>query len=147
MTSVRTALLGGSAPPVPLLLGGCGGGQAAPTLQSASSSSAGGKGFQATQNGTAAAVVHETDDRKFSASSTRVKIGEVVQFTNSGSTLHNVTSDAGIASPVMNGGDIFQVKFTKPGTTDTPAHLSRSRHGGNHHRHMISCAADGTMAP
>jgi plastocyanin len=67
---------------------------------------------------TAAATSKETDDLKFQPSSTSVKSGDVVEWDNVGSVAHNVTFDqfSAISSEVMNGGDKYQVKFTKAGT-------------------------------
>jgi plastocyanin len=67
---------------------------------------------------TAATSVKETDELKFSPNSSSVKSGDVVQWTNSGSAAHNVTFDdfPSVSSDTMNGGDTYEVKFTKAGT-------------------------------
>jgi plastocyanin len=71
----------------------------------------------AVTSGTAATSVKETDDLKFVPASANVKVGDIVGFTNGGTIPHNVTfTGAGIASPTMNGGDSYLVKFTRPGT-------------------------------
>jgi len=66
----------------------------------------------------AAASVKQTDELKFSPTSSSIKVGDVVQWTNSGSVAHNVTFDdfPSVTSDTMNGGDTFEVKFTKAGT-------------------------------
>ncbi len=67
---------------------------------------------------TAAATLKETDQLKFNPNTASIKAGQVLEWDNSGSVAHNVTFDAypSISSDTMNGGDTFQVKFTKPGT-------------------------------
>lgn len=48
-----------------------------------------------------------------------VKIGTTVTWTNRDSIAHTVTDQAdGISSPVLNQGDTFTYRFTKPGTYD-----------------------------
>jgi plastocyanin len=67
---------------------------------------------------TAATKVQETDQLKFNPTSATVKAGQVVEWDNSGQVAHNVTFDEfpQITSDTMNGGDKYQVKFTKAGT-------------------------------
>jgi cytochrome c oxidase subunit II len=66
----------------------------------------------------ATSSVSETDSLKFEPGSLNVKVGDVIQWTNTGSSIHNVTFDnkAVPASDTMNGGDKFELKFSKPGT-------------------------------
>ena len=66
----------------------------------------------------ATSSVSETDALKFEPSSASVKVGDVVQWTNSGTSIHNVTFDnkSVPSSDTMNGGDKFELKFSKPGT-------------------------------
>jgi plastocyanin len=73
---------------------------------------------QIVQNQTAAQKVKETDTLLFNPTAVTVKAGEVVQWDNTGSVAHNVTFDdsQSITSDTMNGGDKYQVKFTKAGT-------------------------------
>jgi plastocyanin len=118
MTRMRTILLGAGTSLV-LVLSACGNGPPAGLASSSSGGgggSGGGPGLQSVTSGTAASTVKETDDLKFEPASVNVKAGDVVSFTNSGTTPHNVTFDAGVASQTMNGGDSFLVKFTTPGT-------------------------------
>jgi plastocyanin len=61
-------------------------------------------------------MIKETDALKFEPATVSVKTGDVVEWTNSGTTSHNVTFDTGTASSTMNGGDTYAVKFTSPGT-------------------------------
>jgi plastocyanin len=67
---------------------------------------------------TAATTAQEQDDLHFHPSSSTVKVGEVVEWDNTGSVAHNVTFDQypDITSDTMNGGDKYQVKFTVAGT-------------------------------
>jgi cytochrome c oxidase subunit II len=66
----------------------------------------------------AAANVAETDDLKFQPSSATVKVGDVVQWTNTGNAIHSVTFDnqqvPGLDT--QNGGEKYEVKFLKAGT-------------------------------
>jgi plastocyanin len=66
---------------------------------------------------TAAQTVQETDALKFGPASVTVSSGGVVQWTNAGSAPHNVTFDGNpeLTSGTMNGGDKYQVKFTRAG--------------------------------
>jgi plastocyanin len=72
----------------------------------------------AVTSGTAATSVQEQDATtpKFDPPLVPVKVGDIVGWTNSGRAPHNVTFDAGVASPPMNNGDSFLVKFTRRGT-------------------------------
>jgi plastocyanin len=73
---------------------------------------------QVVKGQTAAATVKESDQLKFNPGSSTVKAGDVVEWDNSGQVAHNVTFDdyPQITSDTMNGGDKYQVKFTKAGT-------------------------------
>lgn len=66
----------------------------------------------------AAVNVGETDDLKFAPTTVTAKVGDVVQWKNDGTLVHNVVFDnqAVPSSDSMNQGDTFEVKFTKPGT-------------------------------
>ena len=66
----------------------------------------------------ATSSVSETDALKFEPSSATVKVGDVVQWTNTGTSIHNVVFDNNQvpSSDTMNGGDKFELKFSKPGT-------------------------------
>jgi plastocyanin len=118
MTRIRSILLGAGTCLV-LVLSACGNGPPAGASNSSGGGGGGGgggAGLQAVTSGTAATTVKQTDDLKFEPATVSVKAGDVVGFTNSGTTPHNVTFDAGVASQTMNGGDTFLVKFTTPGT-------------------------------
>ncbi len=62
--------------------------------------------------------VAENDQLKFAPENLSVKVGDVVQWSNDGSSVHNVTFDNKNvpSSDTMNGGDKFELKFSKPGT-------------------------------
>ena len=62
--------------------------------------------------------VGETDALKFEPTTATAKIGDVIQWKNNGSLVHNVVFDNNQlpSSDPMNQGDTFEVKFTKPGT-------------------------------
>jgi plastocyanin len=100
--------------------GAVGSGSSAPAVAGRSSgggSIAGGPGLVAVRSGTAATGVKETDYLQFVPASVNVKVGDIVDFTNAGAILHNVTFPyAGIGSPTMKRGSSFLVKFTSPGT-------------------------------
>ena len=66
----------------------------------------------------AASKVSETDSLQFQPGRATVKVGEVVEWSNAGNTPHNVTFDNKQVptSDTMNGGDTYEVKFSKPGT-------------------------------
>lgn len=124
MTSIRTALTG-VAVVTALLVSACGNGpppnSQAPGAQNTQSSGGGGGGgggsFAETVSGQpAAATVKQTDTLKFEPASVTAKVGDVVQWTNGSSVVHNVTFDNGPASPTMNSGDTFELKFTKAGS-------------------------------
>jgi len=69
--------------------------------------------------GAAAEVnVGETDALKFEPTTATAKIGDVIQWKNNGSLVHNVVFDNGQvpSSETMNQSDTFEVKFTRAGT-------------------------------
>lgn len=69
--------------------------------------------------GVAAGVnVAETDDLKFAPATLTAKVGDVIQWKNTGTAVHNVVFDNQQvpSSDSMNQGDTFEVKFSKPGT-------------------------------
>ena len=70
-------------------------------------------------SGAAAAVkVAETDALVFQPSGATAKVGDVIEWTNTGNAVHNVVFDnqAVPSSDTMNQGDTFEIKFTKAGT-------------------------------
>ena len=67
---------------------------------------------------TAGVKVAEADALVFQPSSATAKVGDVIEWTNTGNAVHNVVFDnQGVpSSDTMNQGDTFEIKFTKPGT-------------------------------
>jgi plastocyanin len=72
---------------------------------------------QASGLGTPTEKVSATADLKFNPAATTAKVGDVIQWTNTGSVAHNVTfTDPSLTSGTLNQGDTWQVKFTVAGT-------------------------------
>jgi plastocyanin len=73
---------------------------------------------QVVQNATAASKVNETEALKFNPASVSVKVGDVVEWDNSGPTVHNVQFDvsSALVSGDMGQNAKFQVKFAKAGS-------------------------------
>ena len=87
----------------------------------ASSSGAGGGSVgkaAASGLGSPAVKSDATADLKFSPNAQSVKVGQVIQWTNSGSVPHNVTFDqySDLTSQTLQQNDTWQVEFTTPGT-------------------------------
>jgi plastocyanin len=114
---MRSILLGAGTSLV-LVLGACGNGPPPDqgTGGTTGSGDGGGAAIAPVTSGTAVSTIKETDDLKFDAATATVKVGDIVEWDNSGTTPHNVTFEAGVASPTMNGGDKFLAKFAKAGT-------------------------------
>jgi plastocyanin len=117
-----TALALASAAAMAALLSACGNG---PPSSSETGGSAGGGGGATTQGaslGTADVKVSAGDDLKFTPASTSAKVGQIVEWDNSGSAQHNITFTTASASDATDtsfaAGDKWQVKFTKAGTYD-----------------------------
>jgi plastocyanin len=70
--------------------------------------------------GSAATKVQATDQLQFSPASQTAKVGQVVQWSNTGSVPHTITFDASNAQclndQLINPGSTWEVKFTQPGT-------------------------------
>ncbi|MEA2618097.1 MAG: hypothetical protein QOE72_3880 [Chloroflexota bacterium] len=120
MTRIRSILLGTGTSLV-LVLSACGNGPPPDAGGGGGTGGTGGGGgggaaIETVTGGTPVVTVKETDDLKFDPATATAKSGDIVAFTNSGTTPHNVTFDAGVASPTMSGGDQFLVKFAKAGT-------------------------------
>ncbi len=111
---VVTAALG-----LVLTLSACGNGP--PTVAGAGAGAGGGASIgtaAASGLGTPVASVQATADLVFNPTSSSVKAGGVVQWTNTGSVPHNVTfdQDGSVSSQTMQQGDTWQVKFTTAGS-------------------------------
>ena len=70
--------------------------------------------------GTAVATVNATDNLAFTPTTANAGVGQVVQWTNTGSTQHTVTFESAGASCLsdvsLQGGAQWQVKFNQAGT-------------------------------
>ncbi|MEO8898633.1 MAG: plastocyanin/azurin family copper-binding protein [Candidatus Dormibacter sp.] len=72
---------------------------------------------QASGLGTPTAKVSLTDALKFDPAATRAKVGDVIQWTNTGTTAHNVTfTDPTLTSGTLNKADTWEVKITVAGS-------------------------------
>ena len=73
---------------------------------------------QKVSGATPASKVSENDQLKFAPTSLSVKVGDVIQWSNDGSSVHNVTFDnkAVPSSDTMNANDKYELKFSKAGT-------------------------------
>ena len=95
---------------------GCGGGAASPSVSSSSST----VGVAGGNLGTPGVVIDANDQNKFVPETQDVKIGEVIEWKNVGVVGHNIvfsdTDAASLNDPVLAGGGVWEVKFTKPGT-------------------------------
>jgi plastocyanin len=98
-----------------------------PTLAPGASPTPGGASASAAPVATVGSVVtgqpgtenvSETDALKFDPGSVSAKTGDVVLWTNTGTVAHNVTFDdyPDLTSGTLNGGDKYEIKFTKAGT-------------------------------
>ncbi len=67
--------------------------------------------------GTPAVIISATDEGTFDPVSQPATVGELIEWKNIGSVTHNIvfTSDASIGDPVLEGGGVWQVKFTRAG--------------------------------
>ena len=67
--------------------------------------------------GTADVKVDATDQLQFSPNSSSAKVGQIIQWTNAGSVLHNVTFDvSSLSDSGLAPGGTWEVKFTKAGS-------------------------------
>ena len=68
--------------------------------------------------GTAAVKVSATDGQKFDPAQTTAKVGDVIEWTNSGSINHTVTFDdqQSLSDPSLSAGGTWQVRFNTAGT-------------------------------
>ncbi|MBV8196371.1 MAG: cupredoxin domain-containing protein [Candidatus Dormibacteraeota bacterium] len=94
---------------------------------SSSPTSAGGGGSGGCSVGSAAAnqgnanvKLQATDSLTFTPQTATVPVGQVVQWTNTGMTMHTITFDSSSASclsdPSFTGGATWSVTFSAPGT-------------------------------
>lgn len=103
-------------PSTPIPTPGPGGPSATPSAQATATPASAGQA-QASGLGSAAEKVSATADLKFDPAATSAKVGDVIQWTNTGNVAHNVTfTDPTLTSGTLNQGDTWQVKFSVAGT-------------------------------
>lgn len=98
-------------------LAGCGNG--APTTSSSGGNQASCPGSAAAGNlGSPAVKVAATDQLTFSPASETAKVGQVIEWSNTGTVQHTVTFDEAscLTDSSIVPGATWQIKFTKPGT-------------------------------
>ncbi|MGA8015110.1 MAG: plastocyanin/azurin family copper-binding protein [Candidatus Dormiibacterota bacterium] len=63
-------------------------------------------------------VVDATDQDVFSPETVTIKVGQVVEWKNTGIQTHSVTftSDSGISDALLTSGKTWEIKFTKAGS-------------------------------
>ena len=112
-TRLRLAVFGAGGM-LALGLAACGNGAPA----SSSSGTTGCTAGTASAGSAAADVkVSATDALQFSPTTTTAKVGQVVQWTNTGSVLHNITFDQGcLTDSAFQPGATWEIKFTAAGT-------------------------------
>ena len=105
-----------------LFAGACGDGLPSPSAfagSSGPSSSAGCDSCGMVVNGVAPTVtVDATDALVFSPKAVSIKVGDVVEWKNTGISTHSVTfnTDSAITKAILSGGQTWEVKFTKAGS-------------------------------
>ena len=91
--------------------------KATPSANASATPAASAGQAQASGLGTPTEKVSATAGLTFDPSATTAKVGDVIQWTNTGSVAHNVTfTDPSLTSGTLNQGDTWQVKFTVAGT-------------------------------
>lgn len=112
LATLAAAVLGVPAPSLPPVTAPVA--QATPSASATPAAPAG----TPTNGATAAATVNQTDGLQFQPSDITVKVGDVVEWKNTGSLQHNVIfgGQPSISSQTMQGGATYQVKFTTAGT-------------------------------
>lgn len=67
--------------------------------------------------GTPAVIISATDQNIFEPATQDATVGEIIEWKNTGSVTHNLvfSSDASIGDPALEGGGVWQVKFTVAG--------------------------------
>jgi plastocyanin len=91
--------------------------KATPSAQAAATPAASAGQGQASGLGAAVEKVSATDALKFDPSATSAKVGDVIEWTNTGTVAHNVTfADPTLTSTTLNAGNTWEVKITVAGT-------------------------------
>lgn len=101
-----------------VVVAACGGGGSSSSSSSSSSGGGGGVGTAGANIGTAAVKVDANDKLAFAPASSTAHVGDVIQWTNSGTVPHTVTFDqySSLSDPTLAPGATWEVKFTQPGT-------------------------------
>lgn len=95
-------------------LAGCANGAAPPTASSNSPP----VGSAGVSLGTPSVHVAATDQLMFSPKSATLQVGQIVEWTNTGSVTHTVTfmTYPYLSDPTLAPGATWEIKFTQPGT-------------------------------
>ena len=117
MRSHRITALGGAAVLL-LLVSACGDGN--PSTQTSSSGGGGASaGTAGASLGAADVKVSATDALAFDPKTSTAKVGQIVQWANTGTVPHNITfsgNASGLDDTAFSPGSTWQVKFTAAGT-------------------------------
>jgi len=88
--------------------------------ESSSSSSSGGAtvGTAGANLGTAAVKITAGDGLKFDPAQQSAKVGDIIEWSNTGTVTHTVTFDSqsSLSDPSLNQGGTWQVRFSAAGT-------------------------------
>lgn len=103
---------------VAVLLSACGNGVPSPPPAPGGGGGGSSVGSAGTNLGPPAVNVAATDQLQFSPSSQTAKVGQVIEWKNTGSVAHTITFDTAtsLSDPTIAPGGTWEVKFTKPGT-------------------------------
>jgi plastocyanin len=93
----------------------CGGGGSSPTTTSAPAASVGNAGANL---GSATVKVSATTQLTFDPAMQTAHVGDIIQWSNTGSVMHTVTFDSepSLSDPSLAPGGVWEVKFTTAGT-------------------------------
>jgi plastocyanin len=96
-----------------LALAACGG-----STSSSNSSPSVSVGTAAVSLGTAAVMISATGQLTFDPAMQTAHVGDIIQWTNTGSVMHTITFDAepALSDPSLQPGATWEVKFTTAGT-------------------------------
>ena len=94
---------------------GCGSGGGSPTASSAPAAGAGSAGGNL---GPATVKISATDQLTFDPAMQMAHVGDIIQWTNSGTIMHTITFDSepSLSDPSLQPGGVWEVKFSTAGT-------------------------------